>query len=71
MQPWRALPSLRAWVSSSLSASSQLLAPRSPLPLALLRVAVCLIIVLSPEPDRAQALADGPPALWLAPPGVR
>jgi hypothetical protein len=48
-----------------------LYAPRSPLPLALLRVAVCLIILISPEPQRAQQLAEGPAELWLAPPGVR
>jgi vitamin K-dependent gamma-carboxylase-like protein len=44
--------------------------PRSPLPLALLRIAVSLIILVSPEPQRAQALALGPPELWLPPPGM-
>lgn len=47
-----------------------LYAPRSPLPLALLRVAVCVIILASPEPQRARQLAEGPAELWLAPPGV-
>jgi hypothetical protein len=48
-----------------------LVTPGSPLPLALLRVAVCLIILVSPEPGRAQALAEGPSELWLAPSGMR
>lgn len=50
---------------------ASLFTPSSPLPLALLRVAVCLIILLSPEAHRAQALGEGPPELWLAPPGMR
>lgn len=48
-----------------------LCAPRSSWPLALLRVAVCVIILLSPEPRQALEQAARPPELWLAPPGLR
>lgn len=44
--------------------------PRSPLPLALLRMAVCLIILLSPEPDLAMQIARAPSELWLPPPSM-
>jgi hypothetical protein len=47
-----------------------LCAPRSPWPLALLRIAVAGIILLSPEPRRALELAAGPPELWQAPRGL-
>ena len=45
-------------------------APSSAWPLALLRIAVCLILLISPEPRQALAAAAQPPALWLAPPGL-
>jgi hypothetical protein len=47
-----------------------LAAPRPPLPLALLRVAVASIILLSPEPEQAREFAGRPTELWLAPPGM-
>jgi hypothetical protein len=46
-----------------------LCAPRSSWPLGLLRVAVCTIILLSPEPRQALEQAARSPDLWLAPPG--
>lgn len=48
----------------------ELTAPRSAWPLALLRSAVCFIILISPEPRQALATAAQPPQLWLAPPGL-
>jgi hypothetical protein len=47
-----------------------LLMPQSPWPLALLRIAVAVIILLSPEPRRAIELGAGPEELWLAPSGL-
>lgn len=44
--------------------------PSSPWPLALLRVAVCAIVLLSPEPWRSLELAAAPRESWLAPRGV-
>jgi hypothetical protein len=47
-----------------------LCSPRSAWPLALLRVAVCTILLLSPEPRQALEQAARPPELWLAPAGL-
>jgi len=47
-----------------------LCAPRSSWPLALLRVVVCTIILISAEPRQALEQAARPPELWLAPPGL-
>jgi hypothetical protein len=44
--------------------------PRSAWPLALLRVTVCLIILISPEPRQALETAAQSRGLWLAPPGL-
>jgi len=51
-------------------ALSSLCEPRSAWPLALLRVAVCTIILISPEPRQALELAARPSELWLAPAGL-
>ncbi len=51
-------------------AARALSSPSSPWPLALLRVAVCAIILLSPEPWRAVELAAERPETWLAPRGL-
>lgn len=47
-----------------------LTAPRAAWPLALLRIAVCLIVSISPEPQQALAAAAAPRELWLAPAGL-
>jgi len=47
-----------------------LTAPRSAWPLALLRIAVCLILLISPEPRQALETAAQPRELWLAPRGL-
>lgn len=51
-------------------AARALCKPSSPWPLALLRVAVCAIVLLSPEPRRSLELAAAPPESWLAPQGL-
>jgi hypothetical protein len=47
-----------------------LIAPRSALPLALLRIGVSIIVLLSPEPSLTLGLASGPQALLLPPSGL-
>lgn len=46
------------------------LPPRSPVPLALLRVAVAVLILLSPEPYQTRNLMSGSSALLIAPAGL-
>jgi hypothetical protein len=60
---WLARSWLRAWLRGAY-------APASPLPLALLRIGVALIILISPEPGMALRIASGPRELWLAPPSL-
>ncbi len=48
-----------------------MLALRSALyPLALLRIAVCVVVLISPEPRTALAVAQRSPELWFAPEGM-
>jgi hypothetical protein len=46
------------------------LPPQSPVPLALLRIAVAVLILLSPEPQQTRQLVSGPAALLIAPAGL-